>query len=83
MSDKNYETIFNLSSNNVDKPDERSQNLSLDADYYTASINSLIGENTTTLIRLGLKLSQLNKDDLIDYRIIIICINRKFNIYVF
>ena len=64
LSDKNYETIFNLSSNNVDKPDERSQNLSLDADYYTASINSLIGENTTTLIRLGLKLSQLNKDDL-------------------
>lgn len=64
LSDKNYETIFNLSSNNVDKPDERSQNLSLDADYYTVSINSLIGENTTTLIRLGLKLSQLNKDDL-------------------
>lgn len=64
LSDNNYETIFNLSSNNVDKPDERSQNLNLDADYYTSSINSLIGENTTTLIRLGLKLSQLNKDDL-------------------
>ena len=64
LSDKNFETIFNLSSNNVNKQDEKSQNLSLDADYYTASINSLIGENTTTLIRLGLKLSQLNKVNL-------------------